>query len=72
MESNENFIEDKTTWDYGYIFLSDQEEADRLNVSIQTIRKRHKTLQEKGFLEIIEIDGKKVKRFNLKKLNGRD
>jgi DNA-binding transcriptional regulator YhcF (GntR family) len=71
MKLNEE-TEDKTTWEYGYVFLSDQEEADNLNVSIQTIKKRHKTLQEKGFLDIIEIDGKKVKRFNLKKLNGRD
>lgn len=72
MKTNETIPEDKTTWDYGYVFLTDQEEAERLNVSVQTIRKRHKSLQEKGFLDIIEIDGKKVKRFNLKKLNGRN
>ena len=45
MKLNEE-TEDKTTWEYGYVFLSDQE-ADNLNVSIQTIKKRHKTLQEK-------------------------
>lgn len=62
-------MEDKTKWDYGYIFLTDEEEAERMNISVHTIKRRHKSLQEKGILEIIEIDGKRVKRFNLKKLN---
>jgi Mn-dependent DtxR family transcriptional regulator len=62
--------EDKTTWEYGYIILTDEEEAEKLRVSVQTIKKRHKSLQEKGYLDIIEIGDKKIKRFNLKKLRG--
>jgi len=32
---------------------------------MQTIKKYNKTLIEKGYLEIIEKDGKKIKQFNL-------
>lgn len=55
---------------YGYVFISDEEEADLQNKSVQTIKKYHKSLMKKGLLDIIEIDGKKVKRFNLYKING--
>ena len=55
--------------EYGYIFLTDEEEAHNLNLSTQTLKKYHKSLIKKGYLEIIEIDGKKVKRFNLTKLS---
>lgn len=54
---------------YGYIDLSDEELSEQLNMSVQTIKKYHKSLIEKGYLEIIEIDNKKIKRFNLSKLN---
>ena len=54
--------------EYGYIFLSDQEESEEIGWSVQTIKKYQKKLIEKGYLDIIEIDGKKVKRFNLTKL----
>lgn len=56
--------------EYGYVFISDEEEAELQNKSVQTIKRYHKSLIKKGFLDIIEIDGKKVKRFNLSKLNG--
>ena len=58
--------------EYGYVFISDEEEAELQNKSVQTIKRYHKSLIKKGFLDIIEIDGKKVKRFNLSKLNGWD
>lgn len=51
--------------EYGYILLSDRELADNMGVSEQTIKKYHKTLMEKGYLDIIEKD---IKRINLKKL----
>lgn len=54
--------------EFGYVFLTDEEEAKSLKMAVKTIRKYHESLIEKGFLEIIEIDNKKIKRFNLKKL----
>ena len=54
--------------EYGYVFLTDGELALQINVSEATVKKRNKSLMEKGYLDIIEIDGKKVKRFHLKKL----
>lgn len=54
--------------DYGYVFLSDEELAKEANTSVQTIKKYHRKLKEIGCLDIIEIDGKPVKRFNLSKL----
>lgn len=51
--------------DYGYVLISDEEEAEFLGLSVQTIRKYHKSLIKKGILEIIEIDGKRIKKFNL-------
>lgn len=56
--------------EYGYIFLSDEELAENINVSVQTIKKYHKSLIKKGYLDIVTIDGKNVKRYNLSKLNG--
>lgn len=56
--------------EFGYVFLTDEEEAEKLGYSVQTIKKYHKSLIEKGYLDIIEVDGKKVKRYNLKKLSG--
>lgn len=54
--------------EYGYIYLSDEEESKEIGLSVQTIKKHHRNLIKKGYLEIIEIDGKKVKRYNLTKL----
>lgn len=54
--------------EYGYIFLTDEEESKIINVSLSTIKRMHKSLQDKGLLDIMYIDGKRVKRFNLKKL----
>ena len=51
--------------EYGYILLSDKELANNMGVSEQTIKKYHKALMEKGYLDIIEKD---IKRINLKKL----
>lgn len=56
--------------EFGYIFLTDEEESKSIGLSVQTIKKYHNSLIEKGYLDIIEIDEKKVKRFNLTKLNG--
>lgn len=53
--------------EYGYVLLSDEELAKTMNLSVQTIKKYHKSLIEKGYLEIINIDDKEVKRFNLTK-----
>ena len=53
---------------FGYVFLTDEEEALAYNKSVQTLKKYHKSLIEKGYLDIIEIDGKKIKKFNLNKL----
>lgn len=55
--------------EYRYVFLSDEELSENMNMSLQTIKKYHKSLIEKGYLDIVEIDGKKVKRYNLSKLN---
>ena len=54
---------------YGYIYLSDEELSEQLNISVQTIKKYHNSLIKKGYLEIIEIDNQKIKRFNLSKLS---
>ena len=53
--------------EYWYVFLSDEEEAENLGLSVQTIKKYHKSLIKKGLLEIVEIDGKRVKKFNLER-----
>ena len=53
--------------EYLYVYLSDIEESEKLGMSLQTIKKYHKSLMEKGILEILEINGSKVKRFNLGK-----
>jgi predicted transcriptional regulator len=53
--------------DYYYLPLTDEEEAEYMGISIQTIKKYHKSLIKKGYLEIIELDGEKVKRFKLPK-----
>ena len=55
--------------EYGYVLLSDEELAKTMHLSVQTIKKYHKSLIEKGYLEIINIDDKEVKRFNLTKRN---
>lgn len=57
--------------EFGYVFLTDEEESAQLGYSLQTIKKYHKKLIEKGYLDIIEVDGKRVKRYNLKKLSGK-
>lgn len=54
--------------EFGYVFLTDEEEAKAYNMSVQTLKKYHKSLIEKGYLDIIEIEGKKIKKFNLNKL----
>lgn len=53
---------------FGYVFLTDEEEALAYNMSVQTLKKYHKSLIEKGYLDIIDVDGKKIKKFNLNKL----
>lgn len=50
---------------YGYLFLSDEELSEKINLSVQTIKKYHKQLMEKGYMKIIEVDGKKIKQFKL-------
>lgn len=55
--------------EFGYILLSDEELSEKVGISVQTIKKHHKALIEKGVLEIIEVDGKKIKKFNLNKLS---
>ena len=54
-------------YEYYYLPLTDEEEAKHIGKSIQTIKKYHKSLIKKGYLEIIELDGEKVKRFKLPK-----
>ena len=54
--------------EFGYLFLTEEEEAKKLGISIQTLKKYHKRLEQKGYLDIIELDGKKIKRFNLLKM----
>lgn len=54
--------------EFGYVFKTDKEIADIMGLTERTIKKYNKSLIEKGYLDIIEIDGKKVKRFNLNKL----
>ncbi len=63
-------MDDLKNAEFGYVFLSDEEEAKYLGMAVKTIKKYHASLIEKGFLEIVEIDNKKVKKFNLKKLAG--
>lgn len=58
-----------TNPEFGYVFLSDQELADKLNMGIQTLRKRNNDLIRKGYLDIITVDGKEIKRFHLRKLS---
>lgn len=57
--------------EYGYIFLNDDDLAEAINISKRTLKKYDKTLIELGYLEVVEIDGEKVKRLNLKKLNSK-
>ena len=63
-------MEDLKDAEFGYVFFTDEEEAKNLGIAVRTIKKYHASLIAKGFLEIIEIDNKKVKKFNLKKLAG--
>lgn len=56
------------TIEFGYLFLTEEEEAEQLGISTQTLKKYHKRLISKGYLEIIEVNGKKIKKFNLLKL----
>ena len=58
-----------TNPEFGYVLLSDQELADKLNMGIQTLKKRNNDLIRKGYLDIITIDGKEIKRFHLRKLS---
>lgn len=51
--------------EYGYLFLTDEELSKKINLSVQTIKKYHDQLIEKGYIKIIEIDGKEIKRFKL-------
>lgn len=53
--------------EYGYVFLSDEEAALKLGMHVKTYKKHLNSLIEKGYIDIVEIDGKSVKRF---KLNG--
>jgi predicted transcriptional regulator len=53
--------------EYYYLYLTDEEEATHIGVTVQTIKKYHKSLIKKGYLEIVEIDGQKVKRFKFPK-----
>lgn len=62
-------MEELENTEYGYVFESDEELSIHMGLSVQTIKKYHKSLIEKGYLDIIEINGKKVKRYNLTKLN---
>lgn len=62
-------LEFSETIEYGYSLLSEEEESVIMNLSVKTIRRINKGLIEKGYLEIIEIDGKRIKRFNITKLN---
>lgn len=55
--------------EYGYILLSDKELADNMGLSVQTIKKYHRSLIEKGYLDIIEINEREIKRLNLTKLS---
>ena len=54
---------------FGYITISDEEQAKQCGMSVKTIRKYDKILIEKGLLEIIEEDGKRIKKFNLSKID---
>ena len=51
---------------YGYVFLTDEEEAEMMSVTVRTIKKYHKQLIDKGMLEIyINEDGVRVKKYKL-------
>lgn len=54
--------------EYGYVLNSDQEVAQLFGLSEQTIKKYNRTLKEKGYLDIINVNGKEIKRFNLYKM----
>ena len=56
------------TIEFGYLFLTEEEEAEQLGISTKKKKKYHKRLISKGYLEIIEVNGKKIKKFNLLKL----
>lgn len=66
MKYNSNENQEKPV--YGYIFATDEEEALNSGKSIDSIKRNHRSLIRKGFLEIVEVDGKRVKRFNLTEL----
>lgn len=55
--------------EYGYVFMSDEEAAIKLGMHIKTYRKHLNSLIDKGYIDIIEIDGFYVKRFKLNKLS---
>jgi DNA-binding Lrp family transcriptional regulator len=48
-----------------YLSLSDKELSEKLGLSVKTIQRYNKSLIEKGIIKIIEIDGVKIKQFNL-------
>jgi predicted transcriptional regulator len=51
------------------ITLSDEEEASTLGISLQTLKKYHKELVEKGYLTITQEGDKVIKIFNLEQCN---
>lgn len=50
---------------YGYVLLSDEEMAKQLNMSKQTIKKYHKQLIKLGYLEILNVNGREIKKFKI-------
>lgn len=54
--------------EYGYLALTDEEEAAWLGMCVSTIKKYHKKLIDLGYLDYVEVNGQKLKRFHLKKL----
>lgn len=48
-----------------YLFLTDEELAEKINLSARTIKRYNKELIKKGILQIIKVEGKEIKVFDL-------
>jgi predicted transcriptional regulator len=63
-------MEEENKLEFGYVLLSDEEISQKIGMSVQTIKKYHKSLIAKGYLTIIKTeDGSEIKQFNLRKLS---
>lgn len=47
------------------LYLSDEELAKKIGLSVQTVKKYNKQLMKKGIIKLVERNGKIVKQFDL-------